>query len=86
MTKRLLPALALVLLTACAGFNPGGDPIEAPSIELVGFKPLKSEGMEARFGITLRVVNPNAIALDIEGVYYELEVEGSKLLSHRSRN
>lgn len=81
LIKGVLPALALVVLSACAGFNPGGDPFEPPTIELVGFKPLKSESMEARFSITLRVVNPNAIALDIEGVYYELEVEGSKLLS-----
>ena len=74
-------ATMLVVVSACAGFNPGGDPFETPTVEVVGIKPLQSSGMEARFGITLRVVNPNAIALDIEGVYYELEVEGSKLLS-----
>jgi len=71
----------LLLLGACASLQPGGKDFDPPTVELVGLKPLRSQGLEARFEISLRVLNPNTRDLELEGVYFELWVEGKKLLT-----
>ena len=76
--------VALLMLGGCAALQPGGSDFDPPTVELMGVKPVRSQGLEARFDISLRVVNPNARALDVEGVYYELWVEDKKLLSGAS--
>lgn len=77
---RLLTAVFLsVLVSGCASLMT--TDFDDPDIEVVGLRPLPSSGMEARFEVSLRVVNPNSIGLDLDGVHYELYVEGSKLLS-----
>lgn len=40
--------------------------------------------MEARFAVELRVLNPNAVALDVEGLYFEVYLHDSKVLSGAS--
>ncbi len=75
--------LALVLLAGCAG-TPAGKHFDTPGVELLSFKPMGSEGMEARFGIVLRIINPNSMPLEIEGIYYELAVQEKDLLSGAS--
>jgi LEA14-like dessication related protein len=79
---RIAVLFSLVLLGACAALQP--TDFDPPTVELVGIKPLKSNGMEARFQLSVRVVNPNAKALEVEGVYYELYVEGNKVLTGAS--
>jgi LEA14-like dessication related protein len=74
----------LLLLGACATLQPGGSDFDPPTVELAGIKPGRSQGLEARFDLSLRVVNPNARDLEIEGVYYELYIEGKKLLTGAS--
>jgi LEA14-like dessication related protein len=69
----LLPAVAA--LTACAAM-PGQDPLK---VTLAGVEPLTGEGMEARFAVKLRVVNPNDGAVDFDGVALELFVRGMSL-------
>ena len=74
--------LVLLLLGACASL-PSSD-FDEPTIDLVGLRPMATEGLEARFEMSLRVVNPNDFALELKGVYYELDVEGNRLLSGAS--
>jgi LEA14-like dessication related protein len=75
---------ALLLLGGCAALQPGGSDFDPPTVELMAVKPARSQGLEARFDISLRVVNPNARALDLEGVYYELWIQDKKLLTGAS--
>jgi Late embryogenesis abundant protein len=69
----LLPALAG--LAACAAM-PGQDPLR---VTLAGVEPLPGEGLEARFAVRLRVVNPNDSAVDFNGLAVELFVRGMSL-------
>lgn len=69
--------LALVLLLAlsiggCASMV-DRDPVR---INVVGMEPLPGVGMEIRFGLKLRVQNPNDDAIDFDGVALELELNG----------
>ena len=75
--------LLSTFLVACAG-TPASDGFDTPTVELLSIKPLPSRGMEARFEITLRVVNPNSGALKIEGLYYELAVQGKDIVDGTS--
>jgi LEA14-like dessication related protein len=69
----LMPACAA--LAACAAM-PGMDPLK---VTLAGVEPLPGEGMEARFVVKLRVVNPNDASIDYDGLALELFVRGMSL-------
>ena len=70
----LLPPIASAL-AACAAM-PGQDPLK---VSLAGVEPLPGEGMEVRFAVKLRVVNPNDSAVDFDGLAVELFVRGLSL-------
>lgn len=80
--KSLLVAACSAALWACSSL-PYSD-FDEPTVELVSLKPLSAKGLEARFLVGLRVLNPNSQALSIEGVHYEFFVEDNKLLSGAS--
>lgn len=80
--SRAIVLFWLAFLGACAALHTAD--FDPPTLELVGIKPLKSDGMEARFQLSVRVVNPNASALEVKGVYYELYIEGNKVLTGAS--
>jgi LEA14-like dessication related protein len=63
-------AIAL-LLAGCAGL---GHKPETPRINLVGLKILDIQLFEQRFGLTLRIQNPNRAELTIEGISFEVEI------------
>lgn len=69
----LMPVCAS--LAACAAM-PGMDPLK---VTLAGVEPLPGEGMEARFLVKLRVVNPNDASIDFDGLAVELFVRGMSL-------
>lgn len=74
---------ALMLLSAgCA--NLGLQAFDDPDIELLALEPLPSRGLEARFLLRLRIVNPNPIALDIDGLAYDVFLRDNKVLSGAS--
>ncbi|MDA8961946.1 LEA type 2 family protein [Congregibacter sp.] len=68
-----------VLLSGCA--NMGVLDFDDPEIELLALEPLPSQGLEARFLVKLRVVNPNSIPLEINGMAYDVFIRDSKVLS-----
>lgn len=78
MLRAFLAAGLLVLATSCA--TPLVD-FDEPTVELVGLRPLPAEGLEARFGLRLRVQNPNTKALPIEGLAYQVYLREKKVLS-----
>lgn len=73
----LLPAL-LAVLAACA--TPSID-FDTPEVDLVGLRPMASSGMEARFAVQLRVINPNTTPLKIDGMHYQVYLRREKVLS-----
>ncbi|MDP5052233.1 MAG: hypothetical protein NWP69_00470, partial [Congregibacter sp.] len=61
---RLFLGIATVLLTllgGCASMN--ALDFDKPEVELLALQPMPSQGMEARFLVKLRVVNPNSLPL-----------------------
>jgi LEA14-like dessication related protein len=79
---RTLSVLCLLTLAAsCATLSPDFD---KPVVEVVGLQPIKGSGLEARFRISLRIVNPNEADLQVKGIYYELDIQGSRLMSGAS--
>ncbi|MDP5071202.1 MAG: LEA type 2 family protein [Congregibacter sp.] len=54
---------------------------DKPEVELLALQPMPSQGMEARFLVKLRVVNPNSVPLEINGMAYEVFIRDSKVLS-----
>jgi LEA14-like dessication related protein len=70
--RAILPALAALLLSACATL-PNYDP---PDVTVAGIETLPSEGMELRLLVKLRVQNPNDGAIDYNGVSVKLDVMG----------
>ena len=75
-SKTLLTALILCL-AACAGIGMK-EPI---NVDVVGLEPMRSDAMEARFLVKLRVQNPNDHPINFDGVYVELDVRGSRVAS-----
>ena len=71
---RLAPAAAALLLSGCAALATH-DPI----VDVVGVEPAAGAGAEARFVLTLRVLNPGDAPLEYDGVFVELDVRGSRL-------
>lgn len=77
---RLLSTLALLTLLAACG-TVGLNEFDQPEVELIGLQPMAAQGLEARFKVSLRIVNPNSSALDIDGMAYEVFLRDSRILS-----
>lgn len=78
--KRLhtLPSiLVLILLSSCATLSPD---YEEPTVTLSSFRAIPSEGMVPAFEIGLRIINPNAQDLALEGVVYTISLAGHDLV------
>jgi LEA14-like dessication related protein len=78
----LLLLACVALIVGCAGI--GLDSFDEPEVELLALEPLPARGMEARFLLRLRIVNPNPLKLDIDGLAYEVFLRDSKVLSGAS--
>jgi LEA14-like dessication related protein len=74
----------LALLAGCAGLEEMVE-FDEPDVELLGLEPLPSQGMEARFLVRLRIVNPNPVPLKIDGMAYEVFLRDSKVLTGVSK-
>ena len=77
MTERYLNPGIIVcllfigLLTGCAGIN---TYTEAPRVSLASIEPKDMTLLEQRYGIRLRIMNPNDAALPVAGLSYALEI------------
>ena len=76
LSKILLAGLVM-LATACVG--PGLK--EKINVDVVGLEPMRSDAMEGRFLVKLRVQNPNDQPINFNGLYVELDVRGSRVAS-----
>ena len=71
-----LAAVAMMLALAGCETMPNRDPLR---VSVVGVEPGKSEGLELRFVVRLRVQNPNDAGVDFDGVAVDLELNGKNL-------
>lgn len=69
--------LAAPLLLAACGL--AGDPVP-PLVRLADLRLLESGVFEQRFEIDLRIGNPNDFALPLDGLTFDLEVNGEPFL------
>jgi LEA14-like dessication related protein len=78
--SRLIQALFLMTVLALSGCAalPGREPVK---VNLVGIEPLPGQGMELRLAVKLRVQNPNDSAIDYDGVFLDVDVQGSGFAS-----
>ena len=63
--------LATVLLGACATLSPYKD---SPRVSLVSIQPQEIGMLEQRFGLQLRILNPNDVAIPVNGLSYAVEI------------
>jgi hypothetical protein len=71
------PVLAFGL-ASCASMQPEMDP---PKISIENFRNLPGQGNGPRFEVDLRIQNPNAEALDIAGIAYDIALQDIELIS-----
>lgn len=72
--KALIPIFALCTgLAACAGL---GTRLEAPKVSFVGIKVTDAKLFEQRCQVRLKVQNPNAVDLPVDGLDIDVELAG----------
>jgi LEA14-like dessication related protein len=75
LQPQLLPATVIVLVTillgACATLSPYKD---APRVSLVSIQPQEMGVLEQRFALQLRILNPNNVAIPVNGLSYAIEI------------
>jgi hypothetical protein len=78
-TSRAAAAAWLVAaLAGCASWGIGAEPID---VHLAGLTPLPSTAFEHRLRVELRLRNPNPRAYEIDGLRFQLDVNGQRLAS-----
>lgn len=75
--RAVTPLFAVWALSACSTLGPGADP---PMVTIASFTPVSEDGMAPSFDIGLRILNPNAEALELEGIAYTVSIEGHALI------
>lgn len=78
LSQRIFSAVAgcffAVLIAGCASLKP-----QIPDVLLSDLRLLPTEGMEPRFEVTLRVINPNQRNLAISGGSFRLYLQDSRV-------
>ena len=78
ISLRFILFTTLLAIGGCAALTPEFD---APKVTVESVDSFPSTGGGPRFGIKLRVANPNKQALDIAGISYTVEIMGKDLVS-----
>ncbi|ANG62003.1 hypothetical protein A8C75_05545 [Marinobacterium aestuarii] len=76
--KRALLVLWILMLGGCAAVQ---SDFEKPQVSVTSFRSVPSEGMAPRFLIGLHIINPNREAISLQGISYQVSLEGRKLLN-----
>jgi LEA14-like dessication related protein len=74
---RLL-SIALLTLSGCATLH---SSYETPKVDVVGIKKSAADTSALQFTIQLRILNPNPDTLHLNGLYYELSLEGIEVVT-----
>jgi LEA14-like dessication related protein len=74
--KRIVSLFIAVMLTGCAALQ---SSLEPPHVTLTDLRILDMTLFEQRYGVKIRVQNPNPIALPITGMNFQLDVNDAEL-------
>lgn len=80
--RRLLSLIFVLCLAGCAGL---GEPLEKPRVTLAGLELESLNLFEQRFQVALRLSNPNPLALTVDGVEFDLALNGQPFAHGLSR-
>ena len=80
--RNILLMLGVGLISACAGMSTYP---EKPRVSLVSIQPKDMTLLEQRYGLQLRILNPNDEAIPLEGLNYSLEINGREFAYGVSR-
>lgn len=80
-TLLLATASALAGLSACAGGGPFSQERNPIKVILAGIEPEASSGLELRLLVKLRIQNPNDLAIDYNGLSFDLAVRNRDVAS-----
>jgi LEA14-like dessication related protein len=79
MTRRASDTIAALLLAlalaGCSGLRGLDTP---PQVSLVNLQPVQIRLFEQRYLATIRILNPNPVALPIDGLEYAISINGSE--------
>jgi len=78
---KLLTIMMVSLLVGCSTLQ-----LDQPQVSVIGFKPARTNGLDAVFELDLRISNPNGITLPIRGISYEFSINNAALLRGVSNN
>jgi LEA14-like dessication related protein len=81
LTKRSAATMlvtAWLLAAGCAGI---GKPLKIPEVRLAGLAIQKADLFESEVQVRLRLINPNDIALAVNGIEFRLAINGNALAS-----
>jgi LEA14-like dessication related protein len=82
--KLILRALTLFSFIAALGMS-GCATLdknhEKPKVDVVGISKSETDSSALQFTIQLRIVNPNAETIHLNGLYYELSLEGIDIVT-----
>jgi LEA14-like dessication related protein len=82
ITRITLMLCCAVTLTACSFF---GGYQETPRVSLVSIQPLEMGLLEQRYGLQLRILNPNDNEIPVKGLSYSIEINGHEFAYGVSR-
>ena len=77
VSRRLALVVLPFLLAGCAALAPDN----APRVEVAAIEPLPWRGPELRMLVRLRIVNPSDVAMQYDGAYLEINVNGQRFAS-----
>ncbi|MBT8148214.1 MAG: LEA type 2 family protein [Gammaproteobacteria bacterium] len=76
--KRVILLVTLLLqLAGCTGLGIN----ERPVVTLTNLRMLESDGLSMRFAIDLSITNPGPVTIPVDGLSWNLELEGSRILT-----
>jgi LEA14-like dessication related protein len=73
----IVSVLGLLAVAGCSSL-PNTDPL---NVDVAGIEPLPGEGLELRLAVSVRIQNPNDVAVEYTGTALSLELNGRDLAS-----
>ena len=82
ISRTILLLYCTATLSACSLF---GGYQETPRVSLVSIQPIELGLLEQRYGLQLRILNPNDKEIPVEGLSYSIEINGHEFAYGVSR-
>jgi LEA14-like dessication related protein len=79
----LFTLISALLFSGCATIR---SDYEKPKVDVVGITKSETDTTALQFTIQLRIVNPNAETINLQGLYYELSLDGIDIVSGTARD